>query len=65
MVKGRSRALDEVMNAHGALVTVGVGPLSGEDLLAVARDGAGVRVGDDAVAAMAQARGGVEELADQ
>ncbi|MBA2739898.1 MAG: hypothetical protein H0U47_09595 [Nocardioidaceae bacterium] len=46
-------------------MTVGVGPLSGEDLLAVARDGAGVRVGDDAVAAMAQARGGVEELADQ
>jgi len=56
MVKGRSRALDEVMNAHGARVTVGVVPLSGEDVLAVARDGAGC-VGDDAVGAMAHPAG--------
>ncbi len=44
-------------------VTVGVGPLSFADVVAVARDGAPVELGADAVAAIARARGYVEELA--
>ncbi len=45
------------------VVEVGVGPLSFEDVVAVARDGAAVRLADDAVAAVARARAVVEELA--
>jgi histidine ammonia-lyase len=45
------------------VVTVGVGPLSFADVLAVARDGAGVELSADAVAAIEQARRSVEVLA--
>jgi histidine ammonia-lyase len=44
-------------------VTVGVGPLSFDDVVAVAREGAPVRLGDDAVAAITTARQAVEVLA--
>ena len=44
-------------------VTVGVGPLSFADVLAVARDGAPVELGADAVAAIGRARQSVEVLA--
>ncbi|MCW2756584.1 MAG: hutH, partial [Nocardioidaceae bacterium] len=44
-------------------VVVGTGPVSFEDVLAVARHGAPVVIGDDAFAALAQARTVVEELA--
>src|SRR4051794_34049408 len=44
-------------------VTVGVGPLSFEEVVAVARDGAPVRLGPDAVAAIGRARSAVEVLA--
>ena len=44
-------------------VRVGVGPVSFEDLIAVARDGATVELGDDALSAIDQARKAVEELA--
>jgi histidine ammonia-lyase len=45
------------------VVTVGVGPLSFEDVLAVARAEAAVELGPDAVSAIEQARKAVEELA--
>jgi histidine ammonia-lyase len=44
-------------------VTVGVGPLSFDEVVAVARDGAPVNLGADAVAAIGKARAAVEELA--
>ena len=44
-------------------VTVGVGPLSFADVVAVARYDAPVRLGDDAVAAIEQSRKAVEQLA--
>ncbi|CAI9412070.1 histidine ammonia-lyase [Nocardioides sp. T2.26MG-1] len=44
-------------------VGVGVGPVSFADLRAVARDGAAVRLADDAVAAIDRARGVVDALA--
>ncbi|RLV48400.1 histidine ammonia-lyase [Nocardioides mangrovicus] len=44
-------------------VVVGVGPVSFDDVVAVARDGAPVVVGDDALTALARARQAVEELA--
>ncbi len=44
-------------------VHVGVGPVSFEDLLAVARDGAAVELAEDAVAAIERAREAVEVLA--
>lgn len=44
-------------------VTVGVGPVSFEDVLAVARGGAAVELGPDAVAAIERSRAAVEELA--
>ncbi|MGN6131450.1 MAG: histidine ammonia-lyase [Nocardioidaceae bacterium] len=44
-------------------VIVGAGPVSFDDVVAVARDGAAVRLGDDAVAAIEKARGAVEALA--
>lgn len=46
-----------------AATVVGVGPVSPEELLAVARHGGGVRLGDDAVAAIERGRAVVEELA--
>ncbi|MBA2773300.1 MAG: aromatic amino acid lyase, partial [Nocardioidaceae bacterium] len=45
------------------LVHVGVGPVSPADVVAVARHGAGVRLADDAVAAVSTSRTYVEELA--
>ncbi|ADG98920.1 histidine ammonia-lyase [Segniliparus rotundus DSM 44985] len=59
------------MNAtHGAsatlsTVTVGIGPVSFDDVVAVARDGARADVSPDALAAMAASRALVEELAEQ
>src|SRR5512139_159163 len=44
-------------------VHLGVGPVSFEDVLAVARDGAGVELAVDAVTAIERARKAVEELA--
>jgi histidine ammonia-lyase len=44
-------------------VTVGVGPVSHDDVVAVARDGACVVLGEDAVAAINTAREAVETLA--
>jgi len=44
-------------------VTVGVGPLSPQDVVSVARDGAPVQLGADAVAAIGSARASVEVLA--
>ncbi|HEU4811454.1 MAG TPA: histidine ammonia-lyase [Nocardioides sp.] len=44
-------------------VPVGVGPLSMEDVLAVAREGSPVRLSDESLAAMTRARDVVEELA--
>jgi histidine ammonia-lyase len=46
-----------------ATVPVGVGPVSFDDVLAVARDGAGVTLADDARSAIERARAVVEELA--
>ncbi|MGI8614608.1 MAG: histidine ammonia-lyase [Nocardioidaceae bacterium] len=46
-----------------AVVAVGVEPLSAADVVAVARDGARVRLTDEAVAAIARSRDAVEELA--
>jgi histidine ammonia-lyase len=45
-------------------VVVGVGPVSPDDVVRVARARAGVRLGDDAVAAIAHSRKVVEALAD-
>jgi histidine ammonia-lyase len=45
-------------------VSVGVGPLTEDEVVAVARGGAGVALADDAVAAIAAARGVVDALAD-
>ena len=44
-------------------MVVGVGPVSFSDVVAVARGGAPVTLGDDALAALAKARAVVEELA--
>src|SRR3954468_7242788 len=44
-------------------VTVGVGPLDPLDVVFVARDGAGVQLGDDALAAMAESREVIDDLA--
>src|SRR3954463_10302257 len=45
-------------------VVVGTGPLAPEDVVRVARAGAGVRLGDDALAALADSRKVVDALAD-
>ncbi|NYJ08647.1 histidine ammonia-lyase [Petropleomorpha daqingensis] len=45
-------------------VVVGAGPLSPEDVVRVAREGAGVRLGGDALAALAESRKVVDALAD-
>jgi len=47
-----------------AVVEVGVGPLDRADVVAVARHGAGVRLGEDAVAAIRTGRKAVDALAD-
>src|SRR3954468_14236724 len=44
-------------------VVVGVGPVPPEDVVRVARDGAGVRIADDALAEIARSRAVVERLA--
>jgi len=46
-----------------ATSVLGVGPVTPEQLLAVARHGGGVRLGDDAVAAIERGRAVVDELA--
>ena len=50
-------------HAHPDTVEVGVGPLGFEQVLAVARGGAGVTLADDAVAAIERSREAVERLA--
>src|SRR4051794_13061399 len=45
-------------------ITVGTGPLTEDDVVAVARHGAGVRLGDDALEAIAASRRVVDGLAD-
>ena len=45
------------------VVEVGVGPVAPQQVLAVARDGAGVRLTDEAVAAIGKARQAIEVLA--
>ena len=47
----------------GTTVAIGIAPVSPADVVAVARDGAAVTLGDDALAAMARSRALVEELA--
>ncbi len=47
----------------GTTVAIGVAPVAPADVVAVARDGAAVMLGDDALAAMARSRALVEELA--
>jgi histidine ammonia-lyase len=47
----------------GAAVQLGVGPLSFEDVLAIARDGAPVRLTEESRAAIVRSRATVEELA--
>jgi len=51
------------MEINRSTVTVGVGPLSFDDVLAVTREGAGVVIAPDARAAVVRARAVVEELA--
>jgi histidine ammonia-lyase len=51
------------MTTTTATVTVGVGPLGFDDIVAVAREGAPVELGDDAVSAIGRARETVEALA--
>ncbi len=51
------------MPEHGSPVGVGVGPLSFEDVVAVARNGAHVRLTDESRAAIVRARATVDELA--
>jgi histidine ammonia-lyase len=46
-----------------AVVTVGVGPLSAADVVAVARDRAAVRIDDQAVEQLAKSRAAIEALA--
>jgi histidine ammonia-lyase len=45
-------------------VVVGAGPLTPEDVVRVAREGAGVRLGADALAALAESRTIIDALAD-
>jgi len=48
---------------HADTITLGVGALTFDEVVGVARDGAGVRLGEDAVAAIERSRDVVEELA--
>jgi histidine ammonia-lyase len=47
----------------GGQVTVGRGPVSEADVIAVARGGSGVRLGDDAIAAISATRATIDALA--
>jgi histidine ammonia-lyase len=58
-----STALNSSTAPNRGTVTVGVGPLDPVDVVFVARDGAGVRLGDDALAAMAESRSVIDKLA--
>ncbi|SEF18972.1 histidine ammonia-lyase [Jiangella alba] len=51
------------LSSPGRTVVVGTGPVSFDDLVAVARDGAGVVLGDDAQAAVARSREVIDQLA--
>jgi len=51
------------MGAMTAVVTVGTGPLTPAEVVAVAREGAGVRVAEEALAAIDKARAVVADLA--
>jgi histidine ammonia-lyase len=62
VVPGRLRELDCDM-APTTTVTVGTGPVSFADVLAVTRHGAPVTLGEDALAAIDRARAVVEDLA--
>src|SRR4051812_572157 len=48
----------------GAPIVVGTGPVSLDEVVRVARDGAAVEIADDAVAAIAASRKRTEALAD-
>ncbi|WP_116953499.1 histidine ammonia-lyase [Jiangella endophytica] len=50
-------------SSPGRAVVVGTGPVSFDEVVAVARDGAGVVLGDDALAAVARSREVIEQLA--
>ena len=56
-------AMSTIARPGSAVVSVDVGPLSIEDVVAVARDGAPVRLTDEALVAVDRARAVVEELA--
>jgi histidine ammonia-lyase len=62
-VTEHGRFTGRMVSTSSTTVAVGVGPVSFEDVLAVARDGAAVTLTDDARAAIAKARDVVEELA--
>ncbi len=63
MAQTTSRAHEPDAGPAARPVVVGVGPLSPEDVVAVARHGAPVELGPDAVAAIEASRAAVEELA--
>jgi len=52
------------MRLMSTAVVVGAGPLTPEDVVRVAREGAGVRLGADALAALAESRTIIDALAD-
>jgi histidine ammonia-lyase len=69
MAAGRCEVSDEVMPVQdlhpgSSTVTVGLGPLSPAQIIAVARSGAGVRLSHEAETEMAATRKVVEALAD-
>ena len=53
-----------VAQAAGQQVTVGSGPLMAAEVIAVARDGAGVRVAEEALAAVRRGRQIIDDLAE-
>ncbi len=66
LAAGRPEELHGGMSApvhHATTIEVGTGPLGAADVVAVARHGAAVRIAEPARAAIAQARGVVDELA--
>ena len=56
--------MDTVQLIGTGQVVVGTGPVSPADVVRVARDGAGVRLADEALAAIAASRDVVDRLAD-
>ena len=52
------------MRRMSTTVVVGSGPLTPEDVVRVARGGSGVRLGEDALAALAESRTIIDALAD-